>query len=142
VHNGANIGCPIDIPRQSLSAGVKSLDKVIRKVIAIFEQQVILVSSEVVHELVQNGNNVVVEADRRVRSVPRIPVSLLVLEEWFHRNFAKINGVLERETLMAPWRDRVDTCRLYSSIATKSIFGAVDFNARMIDSKAYKISTP
>jgi hypothetical protein len=110
-------------------------------VIAILEQQVILVSSIAVHQLIQDGHDVVVETDRRVRCVPRISMPLLVFEELLYRNLAKIDGVLEGEALMTPRRDRVDTCCLHRGIAAKCVFGAVNFNTCMVDTEAYKICT-
>jgi hypothetical protein len=108
--------------------------------VAISQEQIILVGPKFIHQLIQNWLDILVETDGRLRSGLGISMTLSIFEESINGDLSQFNGILELELRLSSRWDLVNTSRSNSCVASECIFCAIDFNTCVIDTKAKEIS--
>ena len=136
---------PVDPPRQTLLVGIQPAHERISEVIAVVEQQVILVSAELILQLVQYRLNVATKYDAAIIESTRIVRSSLELgltgAQSFRWDRTQLYRALELEVRVHLGRSRVDTAGTRACVATVVEFTALYDDAGMIYTQSEHVAT-
>lgn len=136
---------PVYPSRQTLLVAIQSAHEGIGKVIAVVEEQVILVSAELILQLVQNRLDIATKYDAAIIESTRIVRSSLELgltgAQSFRWDRTQLYRTLELEVRVHLGRSRVDAAGTRARVATVVEFTALYDDAGMVDTQTEHIAT-